>query len=53
MHQSRRTRYTGHITKAGRSMLRLILIQVHSVVALLEALVAYETSYRQLRPLSS
>lgn len=28
VHQSGKTRYTGHITKAGRSMLRWILIQV-------------------------
>ncbi|TDA65623.1 MAG: IS110 family transposase [Clostridia bacterium] len=33
VHQSGKTRYTGHITKAGRSMLRWILIQVaHKVV---------------------
>ncbi|MBC7342927.1 MAG: IS110 family transposase [Clostridia bacterium] len=28
VHQSGKTRYTGHITKAGRSMLRWILIQI-------------------------
>ncbi|MBE3580436.1 MAG: IS110 family transposase [Thermoanaerobacteraceae bacterium] len=28
VHQSGKTRYTGHITKAGRSMLRWVLIQV-------------------------
>ncbi|MBC7345665.1 MAG: IS110 family transposase [Clostridia bacterium] len=28
VHQSGKTKYTGHITKAGRSMLRWILIQV-------------------------
>ncbi|HBT47717.1 MAG TPA: IS110 family transposase [Peptococcaceae bacterium] len=33
VHQSGKTRYTGHITKAGRSMLRWILIQVaHTAV---------------------
>lgn len=31
VHQSGKTRYTGHITKAGRSMLRWILVQVAQV----------------------
>lgn len=31
VHQSAKTRYTGHITKAGRSMLRWVLIQVAQV----------------------